>query len=122
MLHDPKWHDDSTQDRISRLLRIEPMIAWAKTKDPNEEFEWSSSLDCFLGQYFRAHGIDVVVSSRWLRGCYIFDGTCDIPYTIQEIVKGGLSGDDLEKRRFLLTFGEVLACAQSCLTTQESIL
>lgn len=41
---------------VQGLLKIEPLIDWLRTKDPNEKYHYSNNTDCLIAQYFKAHG------------------------------------------------------------------
>ena len=47
MLFNPNW-----LTRRHPILSFDSLIAWAATKDPNEEYEYCDQQKCFLAQYF----------------------------------------------------------------------
>jgi len=50
MLYNPKWEAKTEPS-------LEGFIAWLETKDPNEEYDWSSYNHCAAGCYAMSVGI-----------------------------------------------------------------
>lgn len=46
--------------RIKDAVNKEKLIAWLRTKDPNEEFEYDNTQECCICQYIKAQGFSGV--------------------------------------------------------------
>ena len=51
MLFNPNWTKKSED-----VHSLSSLIRWLKTKDPEESYEYTSSRNCLLAQYYRAKG------------------------------------------------------------------
>lgn len=46
--------------KLSRAFNLDNLIAWLKTKDPEETYSYISGSDCVFAQYFRSCGLEDV--------------------------------------------------------------
>ena len=56
MLYDPKWEVETKPDVFS----LENLVAWAEKQPAEKEYDFCCT-QCYLGQYFEAHGYQVAM-------------------------------------------------------------
>lgn len=55
MLYDPRRENKKTKQEI---FKLDNLIAWLETKDPDEVFFYTIPSECLLCQYFQEMGLD----------------------------------------------------------------
>ncbi len=50
MLYNPNWNKPP-------IVSLEGLIAWLRSKDPNESYRFSDCDNCLFAQYMRAYGL-----------------------------------------------------------------
>jgi|SRR6266404_2082447 len=122
MLFNPNW-----LTRRHPIFSFDSLIAWAATKDPNEEYEYCDQQKCLLAQYFTDMGFSGVhVDSQRVHISYeyaiagaqcIFTKSYRLPYGWDRIVLPLFYG-----WRKSHTFGAALERARRANTRPRAIL
>lgn len=104
----PKWRQDSSMDKVERLLQLEPLIAFLETKKPDDTYMYCDNDYCMFGQYFAAHGIKAKVCMATIE---VEGKVYDIPEDMRRLAVGR----EMHELRAPSTFGFALMKAKECL-------
>ena len=61
MLFNTNWGKKPSND----IHSLPSLIAWLETKNPNEEYEYTSSRHCLLAQYYRDQGYKQIMMGQY---------------------------------------------------------
>ena len=60
MLFNPNWGKKS-----NNVHSLQSLIGWLETKNPAEEYEYTSSRHCLLAQYYRDQGFKQIMMGQY---------------------------------------------------------